>query len=560
MPAGSVPAWRLKTRARLTSWSAPVALLATAAASRFILLPLAAGEADCSRFLIGITQWVRFGPGAHIAYGAIFSPAYYALATFFTRLYHWDLSALAAHLQQWSAWSSLWATFALYWLGTRITTRPVAYAAALLTVFSPAFWWLSVEAHPQMLSYAALLLALAAWAEFWRATARRSRPQLQYAWAALSAAALTAALLLKSDAVLYCGAFAGVALLLDKPAPVPVHRWRLWLRPLVVSAALWGLSAVLFLTLRQRLLSASLSATQHKAGATVASFLQWPRGLALLKQLAPVAFAAGVGFWLLLAVALAWFVFAHKTASQRQRSLCLAVLACFWSAPPLTFWFLIRGNNVRHVALCFVPILWWALEQLSLRALFHRRDASQTFSESARDGSRSTTEGLRVQNSRPQHTIPALAPATALAMAVTFWAVPASSNVTLFPSGNLLSSAQLLNRKAVAMRHLSQVLQDHAGRSSGRLCYLGFYSNPYIIEDLLRRQPSITLSVSSDWIVASFPNQGRIWFGELPAPEAFSAYARRCNRVWSAEFNGNGRHRLFLGSEWKWARAFATSQ
>lgn len=284
----------------------------------------------------------------------------------------------------------------------------------------------------------------------------------------------------------------------------------------------------LFVLARQALLGARLGATQAEAARTLAQFWSWPGAKAAVRQTAPMVFAAGPIFWLwvIAGIALAWAAWRAGRPGSLPR---LAALAAAWALPIYGFWWVIRGNNARHVALAFLPLLWlgaWGWETWWQRwAARHWRRAANA---EARAG---LLAGLMVLG----------------LVAVNAEAVPASSNITLFPSGDVPRSAAMLHAKEAVMRHWALGIERRSG------CYFGRYTPPYLIADILAADPAARLARAGEATVvsdsgAALPDGAR--FFTITAAAQAGAVRRACPGAVSLEYGRRGQHLRFLGDEW----------
>jgi hypothetical protein len=201
---------------------------------------------------------------------------------------------------------------ALYYLGTLLVPRAAALAATAVLLLGPGWWWAGLQAHPQGLTLALQLLSMIAFLEAWRRTPTRASA----AWLAVSAAILTASLLVKSDAALLFPAYFGLRLfqrsVQAETGRVESPRRSVLLGAVVLAAAYGG-----FMVLH-RLITGPVAAVADQATAHITRFLALPRGGELLGQIAPIVFAPGpVAFVGALAVAVVFFARAQPAARRR---------------------------------------------------------------------------------------------------------------------------------------------------------------------------------------------------------------------------------------------------
>ncbi|MGH9491399.1 MAG: glycosyltransferase family 39 protein [Terriglobales bacterium] len=499
--------------ARAQAWILALGVAGLAAATRFPLIANVPGEADSARFLIGLEQWRRFGPRGHFIYGVVFSPGYYWLAAHWMRWWGEPLARAGVALAWLSALAAVLSAPLIYYLGRRCLPARAAAATAAVFLLTPGYWWLGIEAHPQQLSILLLLaaLALVGWG------LERRRPRARMGTLVAAAVVWALALLVKSDAVLLAPALVVLAITAGRGV-------RAWPARALAGTAVAAGGAGLFVLLRQALLGASVGAAQATAGRVLAQFWAWPGPRAAARQAAPILFAAGpvIWLWVLAGGALAWAA-ARRRGSARgfaaRRGLGpLGLLAAAWALPLYGFWWLIRGNNARHVALAILPLLWlagWGWE-----AWFRRRLLPA--------GRLALLTGLMV-----------------LALVVlNAEAVPASSNITLFPSGNVPASAAMLRAKETVMRGWAARIEQSDG------CYFGRYTPPYLIADLLAADPRAQLGrAGAAAAVAEGRREAR--FFTIATPAQIGAVRRACPGAVSLEYNRAGHHQRFLGSEWR---------
>jgi len=411
----------------------------------------------------------------------------------------------------------------LYGIGRRLTTPTAAAAGTALFLFTPAFWWLGIEPHPQG---AAFLCVLAALAAFLAWPGRRGH--------LAAALALAAGLLLKGDLILLAGVFP--ALPLAAP-PRPGHtRWR----PAAAALAVPALGLGPFLLARNPLLGLGWRRSQQLTAAALRQFLTLPRGAQLLKQLLPMATASGGATGALLALGIALGL---RHPAWRQR--WLAPLAA-WVLPGAAFWFLMRGNNVRHVAALALLPLWASLDALLASPRLAARPAA---------AASLLCLGVGAANG--------LLP-------------PPSSNLTLYPSANVPASvADLAARSAELHAWLAASLFHARAHHQPAPCYLGNATLPYLELALLQGHPRRTLhplaGLGAGLVPAFVPKEALqipltpgslARFVEVHRPAEVLAAQRRCRRAFGAasaslEFSAAAQRAQFFGQEWRslpWAR------
>ncbi len=484
------------------------------------------GESDCARFLIGLRQWLHLGAGAAGIYDKTLCPGFYWLAGIFL---HWG--GTVRMLARVSAWVTASDMLPVYWMG-RNWLRPLeAGLAASFWMLAPGWWWLGLEVHPEAWALAAGLWALWAWLEFWRRgglTTSRG-----WIWLAGALGLLSCMLLLDAGLAPWAGAFWGISLAgtaknSSRPACAPTTppRRRGLLRGTIATAGLWLAAACIFWLARRAILGAALmpGSTRH----TLAQFWQWPQGVQWLKQLLPLATALGLGSWLLIAFGLLFLGMAkilwtrtHAIAKPHDSTSAAGLkelwLVCLcWSLPGWIFWLLVRGNNVRHVVIYSLPWLW-----LGMRGW-----------RAARGWQPVAAAGL---------------------LAANFWLIPANSNLTLYPSGNVPASRRDFQRKQAVMRQVALRLarpsrEPNAAR--GGVCYLGLSTNPYL-EYLLLRQPDARIMSAPGGMQVVMAGGQSITFFDITSAAAWRAGRARCASAYSLEFGLGRKHLWFMGNEWR---------
>ena len=535
-------------------------LAALAAVSRLWLLGGDPGEADCARFLIGLRRWAQFGPHAPAMYGSVFSPLYYWLAAHLTHGFGIEPLRAARLLSGLSAVAAIATAPVAYALGCRLVSSRIAFWATLAFLATPALWWLGIEPHPQGLSLLGFLLALLCLAIRLQDAPSAGRARLLML---ASIAALTFGLGCKSDLILFFGAFpallpalrpdlfpafagsettwrhdgrrgATAPNLLAAPPPHERSSWgprpvgrcgraslagegralrsaRLrvaagW-RPALSSALLMPVMAsLLFLLLRSLILRHSFAWLQHNSDHVVAAFLEWPRGGRLIKQLLPMTTAFGAMIALITGTGIVRAVFRRRSELWR-----LSLLVGMWSLPSVLFWFLIRGNNVRHMADILLPLLWLGL---------------------------AGWEGLRW---------PVIPTWIIAALLLDFWIIPPSSNLTLYPSANVPESAHDLHLR---IEDLRDNLADEGAGTQLPVCYLGNATLPYLELLLWNAHPGATLTSQNDTLTLNMADGRRVHFIEVNSSSEYRQAAAGCPRARSLEYEPNGAHQWFFGQEW----------
>jgi len=467
-------------------------LLSLVAATRLPLVGRSLGEPDAARYAVGLLQWLRGGSGAHFIYGKLLSPGYYAAAAAVVRMT--SLAPLRV-LEMVSVAAAL-ATAPVAWaVGSELTSPEAAFWGSALFLLTPAVWWLGIEPHPQGTALLCVLMAMGARLK-WRGAG---------GWAAATAA-LTAGLLAKSDFILLAGIFP--ALECSRRA----GRGRI-LAACAIPAGALGLCEAG----RDLILGIGWRAAQAGTAGTIRQFLALPQGREWIKQLLPIVAGPGMGVWAIIVLGL-WLGWERGGARWRRRwGWPLAA----WCVPLLGFWMLIRGNDARHMAALALLPLWAAMDAI--------------------------VPALRTQAAARRKV--AIAAAAAMLAACAMAMPPASSNTTLFPSGDVPGSVADL---ADLNREMSR--QVDAG-SQGTRCWLGNSTLPYLELELLRRQSGILQRLDGfDTVYAARFGSERFVQADTTA-EAI-AIAQRCEQAphstaRSLEFDAAGERVRFFGSEWK---------
>ncbi len=496
------------------------------------------GEPDSGLFTVGLWKWLRYGPQAPAIYSKDLSPGFY---WFMAHLARWT-SMAPAHLPLLGNCVSLIAALATaplaYWVARRVLPPAPAFWSTLLFLLGPALWWLGVEPHPQGLALCLFLAALACALRQWKVVpaggSEKGITPASVGWGVSSSLLLTAGLLVRADLLLLFGAFP--ALLLWKwpqfSLPDAVRRN---VRPLLFSLVPAALASLLFLVLRSLILGESVaaaqSATAHLTGGYFLHGLRQMRtgAVYLFAQALPVATAPGLLVVLFTLAGIAVWLLRPRVRPEIPRWLLLVLL---WCLPGYLFWFLILGNNTRHVVPFVLPLLWW---------------------------------GCAGWAALPRRVLPV---AAVLVLLLDPWVIPANSNLTLYPSANVAGSARLLHRRQQQMQALgvrmlgsSQVRPglDHAA------CFFGSYTNPLVLSLLLQRVdpspdfmssplPDVVLATTREWTELRL-RAGDGWhavrFYEVYSPAEYRNRAQSCARRYSFEFTSDGAHQRYLGSEWQ---------
>ncbi|MGH9413512.1 MAG: ArnT family glycosyltransferase [Terriglobales bacterium] len=482
---------RETSRDGLDRWGAWLLLL-LAGATRLPLAGLSLGESDCGRYLVGMLQWLRHGPDSHFVYGKIFSPGYYAAAVWAVR--HSGISAQSL-LVGVSVVAAVLTAPLLYWIGRRFCGPKAAMAGAVLFLLAPGVWWLGLEAHPAALALLLLLAAMGLWLRAEEAGTRSWR------WLVGAVICLTLALLAKVDFILLGAIFAALAMRTPKQG-----RWRRVLEGGAIPIA----ALIVFFVLRPVLAGMSGAAAGAQTRSAVGAFLTLPHGTEAMKQLIPVI-SYGLGTLALLCVA-AVVGFGGRSGAMRawraRWGWCLAA----WVLPSAVVWMSIHGDNARHLAPLLLLPLWAAADALESRRVSGR----------------------------------VLAVGFVLVLAANFWLIPPSSNLTLFPSGNVFASA----RDLAARQHEMDAWMKTTLADGSPVCFLGNYTLPFLEYARMRPEAGAYLRLGP----GGAELDGTQWV-EVDSSAGYPAAAAACReaggRTQSLEYTRTGLHERFLGEEWR---------
>lgn len=529
----------------LTPRCTGILLAAIAAISRLGLYNRLPAEPDSTLFLIGMRQWLVYGPQAAQAeytphYYVFLSPGYYWLVGRLANWLHAGTAQLPGLMNGISGAAAIGAAPLLFVLARRWLTDGLAAWASAIFLLTPGIWWLGLEAHAEGLAITLALLALYCYLRALGAPPRqtsslRQEPQprrIQIMWLAAAGLTLTASLLVRSDGVLLFPAWVLIPFSLPIPKNMdgsPIFSKFPWLQPALWGGAICAAASLAFLWLRSRILGISWAAAQQASERTVAHF--WGH-IHVLVQILPMLTSPGpelAGF----ALTGIYFAWRYRRQIQLRR---WGWLIAGWSLPGYCFWFLIRGNVTRHVVIEFLPLLWCGMAGWAAWA----------------------------GRSRPRQW--GMIAALIAAWGVGWWIIPANSNMTLYPSGNVPASLarlharekqlQILARRLVAQ---SPVLarRNEDPRPPYGLCYAGSYTGAYLMEDWLLASGSGRMRIQGDALaqVVTLPVGGAgtkppVWH-TIALTEAYNNadYARavaNCRRVVSAEFR-HGQRRWFFG-------------
>ncbi len=489
-------------------------------------------------------QWLVYGPRAAKAeyvphYYVFLSPGYYWLAGHLAVWLHAGTAQLPGLMNGISAAAAIGAAPILFVLARRWLTDGLAAWSSAIFLLTPGIWWLGLEVHAEGLAITLALLALYFYLRGLGIPPRQSSglrqepqpPRFPMLWMAAAGLTLTASLLVRNDGVLLFPAW--VLIPLSLPGREKKNSSNLFakfprLQPALLGGSICAAASLAFLWLRSEILGISWAAAQTASERTVAHF--WGH-IHVLVQILPMLTSPGpdlAGF-ALTGIYLAWRYRRHVHLRR------WGWLIAGWSLPGYGFWFLIRGNVTRHVAVEFLPLLWCGMAGW----------------------------GAWAGQSRPRQwgMIAALVGAWGLG----WWIIPANSNMTLYPSGNVPASLVRLHAREKQLRMLAQRLaaqspvlarRDDDPRPPYRLCYAGSYTGAYLMEDWLLASGSGRMRIQGNALaqVVTMPVGGAgasppIWH-TIALTEAYNNadYARAvasCRRVVSAEFRKGRRHWFF---------------
>jgi hypothetical protein len=448
------------------------------------------GEPDSSRYLMGVRLWLAGDYNNPLLYACNASSGYYWLAEHLLRITGssgWDYLLI---LNLVSLCATLVIAPLVYEISRYLLGSQGAQLSAVIFLLSPAIWWLGVQPHPQILSMSLGLFSLFA---FIRAEVVNS----SRFWTILCVGMLACALLIKIDAVLLFPSFFGLLLFL-KP-------WNRGIaRPLVRTCAMLATASILYLIGRSAILGKNIRLVESETHQSLRYFFAVPSGILALKQAEPTIMALGPAIFLVSIVGL---VFLLRRLS-REQALRWLILVATWCVPGLVFWFLIAGNNPRHVAVFTLGFLWAGIAGLTLRF-----------------GPKITTFAVLI------------------AFLVNLVAVPANSSPSYLLSPNVPASLSALRAREDEIRSMAEL----AAATGGDICFVGTYTTPYFLEYLLSASNPPTTKVridGSNWLIES----GRISV-ILPAVRPVSHIQMPCSPAYSVEFDPEGRRHRFLGRE-----------
>jgi hypothetical protein len=275
------------------------------------------------------------------------------------------------------------------------------------------------------------------------------------------------------------------------PALFGVLLWKRpsWRNALIASAVgAGGLALALFFA---HLALGSSSRAVSAGTQTAASYFNLPGFIGVVKQSAPIALGLGA----ITSLAIGFSLLRVFQSSGRMRWFML--LAC-WCLPGYIFWIFIGGNNIRHVLAFGVPLFWAAGRYLQMRWIV-------------------------------------------ACLALTLL-VPGNSNVFMFPSPNLPASA----RDFAAKKQQVAAVADRLTRQPS--CFVGSYSNDYVIDKLLDAGATIESQAdrSMSKMIVVLSDGRRVTFLRIN-PTLTAADIGACQ---SLEYDSAGVKTRFLGTEW----------
>lgn len=491
-----------------------LALVGVVAASRLGAVWAAGGwhegEADSALFVVGVWRWSHWGPHASLLYDSPFSAGYYWLAGGLAQWRHLPLAGITFWLDLLSFAAALATAPLVFALARRFVSSAAAFWSSLLFLLTPGVWMLSLEPHPQGLG---MFLALAAFYCCLRAAAGPARHRA--AFLLIFVAVLAAALLVRSDAIFLYPAFLCAAFLppgadarLRRPGRGEFDRL------LELTVALAAATALFFLA-RAAILAQSARASEADSWRRIAGFMGQ---ISPLHQLLPVI--TGLGPVVCL-VAAAGLVLLWVLLWRRAPLAAWPLWIVAWAGPGTAFWLLIRGNNARHMAIYSLPLLWFACEGWARWRPAPRRRSW-------------------------------LAAAVLAALALDCIVVPASSDVTIYPSGNVVASYRDLAQRESDMRALATAMMASSAESRAPIVYFGSSTSPYLLAYALEARPAAVLAHAGYITTLTWPPRGRLVFHEVFSSDDFLRAMRGARAARSLEFDARGRRLWFLGEEWRW--------
>ncbi len=451
-----------------------------------------AGEPDSSRYVTGLYLWVNGDHANPLVYARSMSAGYYWLGALLAALTHSPVESYPLMLSIFSLCATILLVAVAYELSRSVIGDGAALLCTALFAISPAIWWMGIEPHPQAVSGA---LALAALCAFERSAA--TGRSMHWRWPALSAALLAAALLVKIDAVLFFPAFFGLLLFRV--------RWdRTCIAGFLRAAAVLFTALVAFLLINGAILVGGPLQVQRPTRERLVEFFALPFSAGAVKQAVPVVMAVGPVLFVFL---IAGVFLAMRTQRGEQRWRWLLLLVC-WCLPGWLFWFFISGNNPRHVAIAMLGLLWMGVA--GWVAACGRRIAMAA--------------GL-------------------VAVLLNLVSVPANSSASYLLSPNVPGSVRALRAKEAQIASLAETLAQRGGSA----CFVGTYTIPYFLEDLVQASaaahPALGQDGAQSWIDS--PTYSAVAIKVQPERRIVLP----CSPAYSVEYGADGVKRRFMGSE-----------
>jgi 4-amino-4-deoxy-L-arabinose transferase-like glycosyltransferase len=420
------------------------------------------------------------------------SAGYYWLGTQLAALTGSPVASYPLMLNILSLCGTLLLVATAYELSRLVVGDSAALLCTALFAIMPAVWWMGIEPHPQAVSGA---LALGALYAFLRGA--RMQKLTRWEWLALSAALLAAALLMKIDAVLFFPAFFGL--------PLFSTRWnRRCMGEVLRGAAVLCAASVAFLLVDGALLGGGALEAQRPTRERLVEFFTVPSAVGALRQAVPVVMAVGPVLFVFI---IAGVVLAIRRLRKEQRWRWVLLLAT-WCLPGWVFWFFISGNNPRHVAISMLGLLWMGA------------------------GGWVAACGRRI----------AMA-AGLIAVLLNFISVPANSSASYLLSPNVPGSVKALRAKEAQIHSLAETLAQRGGSA----CFVGTYTIPYFLEDLVEgsasTHPALGQEGAKSWVKS--PAFSIVAIKVRPERQI----ALPCSAAYSFEYGADGVKRRFMGSE-----------
>lgn len=466
-------------------------LLAVVLATRVPLIGNFEGEADSARYVTGLRFWVIGDRANPLIYAGSMSAGYYWLGAQLARITHSSIQNYSLLLSIVSLCATLLLTTLVYELSRYVVGDDSGLLCSLAFLISPAIWWIGIEAHPQALSAALTLAALYAYL-------RGMVMMRSTLWSVISVALLTAALLVKIDAVVLFPAFLGMLLY--------TADWnRQILRRLLLTLSMLAMASVAFLGVRAVIIGTGLHQVQTQTEESLRRSTVTLSVTYLIKQAVPIVLALGPVLFLFATVGVL-LVTRKFSGEQRWRRLIWLIT---WCLPGWLFWLFIRGNSPRHVALLMLALLWVGIS--GWVTAFGYKTAAIL-----------------------------LLGAVLLNFVVSLPANSASASAFLSP--NVPGSVRALRAKEMQIRSLATEIVNQGGTA----CFVGSYTVPYFMLYLQQISPSavVTTERRFKWWV----NSDRFSIACLGVPPGI-VKAEMPNSAYSLEYAVDGTRHRFFGNE-----------